>query len=329
MTPAGDKKTFIPEWKLWIAKHDDAGKPFDIWFYTAAVGDFYSMTVFNYPDELGASPKENDHDWFWEIHYGDNLGDNPIAEGDADSREVAKNACVDTMLKEMLKFFVGTGDLLSGDLPNRSNTDDLVNKAWALSLEPATPTAGQDTWCYDIDHGPYNEFVLGLDLSFEEDARLVAPPEIGAWRWSFHDDIDTICKGTAPTRTLARQLCVAAFLDHLSGICAIAKQLRGLEFPAVECTDPKRPSRFRHDKERLDPDYKPHAEHPLTTALLRTIYVDDLPADRQAKLLDLCAEVSVDELRAAINDHRACCQVENCTILAAMERCAASRSQRT
>jgi hypothetical protein len=322
-----DEEAFVPEWRLWIAKRvGDEGEAFDIWNYDAAIGDVYSMRILGYADEAGTAPKEEDPRWFWEVYWGTSGGArNEMLEGQATSRAAAKSACVDALLQRMLSIFKGTGDLLSGELRDDLKVEDHDDLDWGPAIEPSSVDEG-DSWSYGIKH---DEFYLGLELPLVEKVRPISL-EIGAWHWWILDEDETICDGTAPSRTLARQKCVGALLNHLTIICDIVEELRDLDFPSLECTDEdERPSDYEHDSERLDPNWIPEKpDHPATVEILRAVEAGASADSVLAAVHKFGAELSTDDLREAIEIHRAKCVVPNCAVLAAMEAFVAVRAVR-
>jgi hypothetical protein len=349
------------EWRLWISKRVGLeGEAFSIWNYDADIGDVYSMRIAAYADEPGTAPPEEDPCWFWEIYWGTSGGPrNEMLEGKATSRSAAKRDCVNALLLRMLSIFKDTGDLLRGELSDQlKDNEDLGELDWGTSIEPSLNDSAHDSWCYAIRH---DEFYLSLDLPLEMPIDKVTQPialELGAWRWWIIDEVDTICEGTAPSRTLARERCVGALLDHLTEICLIAEELRDLNFPSNECTDRERPSRYKHEPERLDPNWTPEKpDHPVAVEILRAVeagasadrvlaamrmraLVNDRPISAYSRprrmmsasrLLSIacvhkvCAELPTDDMRAAIGVHRAKCPLSNCAVLAALEAFVAAR----
>ena len=326
-----EEEEFVPEWRLWISKRIGMeGEPFDIWNYDADVGDVYSMRVWGYADEPGTAPNEEDPRWFWEIFWGTSGGArNDMLEGEATSRAAAKRDCVNALLLQMLSIFKDTGDLLQGALSDQLKDDeDLGDFDWGTFIEPLAEDSNRDSWRYSLTH---DEFYLTLELPLELPVELGKPPiapELGAWRWWIIDNVDTICEGTAPSRTLARQLCVGALLDHLTTVCSITEQLRDLDFPSSECAnaDHERPSIYEHEDARLDPNFKPRTpDHPVTKTLMRSVEAGSSVDSVLVKVRELFAELRVEDLHSAIEVHRANCPTANCPVLAAMEKYAAAR----
>ena len=326
------------EWRLWITKRDDAGEPFDMWNYDANAGDLYSLRISGYADEPGAAPSEEDARWRWEIYWGNSGGArNEMLEGHASSRDAAKQACIDALLQQTLSIFKGTGDLLQGALPDQLVDDaDLDDFDWKPSVEISTIDDDEehDSWCYGITHswsyrgaerGAHGDFYLALERRVGKGTRPISL-EQGEWRWWIIDETDTLVEGTAPSRTLARQMCVGALLDHLSAICEVAEHLRALALPSQECGDGERPFHYKHDAERLDPNYAPlKPDHPVTTEILRAVEVGASADSVLAAAHKFCSELATDDLRLAIEIHRARCVSPNCPVLAAMEAFVAAR----
>jgi len=231
----------LPEWRLWIAKRDgDSGEPFDMWFYNADVIDFYSLLVFGF-SKPGEPPSEEDRRWTWEIDYSAGRG-NEMFYGEAASRSEAKRSCVDKILQYVLS--IGVDDLLQGELPAQPDgeNDEL---GWDCSIDERDDG---ELWYYGVTR---EEFYLTLELLIEGRSPD-SVPELGAWKWAVLDENDTITRGTAPSRTAARQACAGALRDHLTAIRTTIERLRDLDFPLNECTDRERPRRCSHDSERLD-----------------------------------------------------------------------------
>jgi hypothetical protein len=309
-----------PEWRLWVAKRIGMdGEPFDLWSYEADVGEFHSMRIVGYADEPGTAPKEEDPRWHWTIYWSGGA-QNEMLDGDATSRAAAKRDCEDALLQRMRSIFVGTGDLLRGNLPDHLN-DALDELDWKPSVGPSTSGKKEDDdrecWSHGLER---DEFFLSLELPIDKGTRPIAL-EVGAWRWWLIDENDTICEGTAPSRTLARQRCVGALLDHLSDICSIVEELRDGDLPSSECTDRERPSLCRHDDERLDPNYvPPKPDHALVVSIMRSVLVGAPTESVLTKVRDLCAETSIEEVRAAIDAHRLNCPLADCRVFSVVEK---------
>lgn len=330
------------EWCLWITKRDDAGEPFDMWNYDANIGDLYSVRLSGYADEPGTAPSENDTRWFWEIYWGASGGARTeMLEGQASSRGAAKQACIDALLQQTLSIFKGTGDLLQGALPDQLvDDDDLGDFDWKLSVEPALDgDEDHDSWCYGITHswscrsgvdgrGAHGEFYLSLELLVEKGTRPISL-EQGEWRWWVIDETDTLVEGTAPSRTRARQMCVAALLDHLAEVCAIAELLCSQALPSHESESLERPFHYEHDEARLDPNYAPlKSEHPATVEILRAVEVGASADSVLLTVHKFCSPLATDDLRAAIEIHQTRCPSSNCPVLAAMRAFVAARESK-
>jgi hypothetical protein len=252
----------------------------------------------------------------------------PMLEGDAPSRGEAKRACMEALLQQMRALFQGTGDLLQGELPDHLNNDDSDELDWESSVEPSVTEEQEgdkgDSWFYDMRH---DAFCLTLELPFPKGTRPISL-ERGEWRWWFNDEVETIREGSAASRSAARQQCVGALLDHLTKICVIAEDLRGLDLPTAEFTDRERPYVYAHDEERLDPNWVPEKpEHPTVVEILRNTEAGASADSVLATVHKFGAELSTKDLREALEIHRAKCFTVDCPVLAAMEAFLAARER--
>lgn len=245
-------------WRLWITRRIDIdGEPFDVWNYEADVGSVYVMKISGHAAP-GAAPNEEGETWSWEIEWVTKDGrSGEMLHGDAKSRSEAKFNCVHAMLGCMRSLFAGTGKLLQGDLPvdvdsrfarSSSGIDVGVDVFGEFDWTPQIEydDENHDLWCHSITH---EEFYLTIEAPIAKGTRE-PPPELSDWKWHLLDEADQLVQGTAPSRARARELCVAALLDHLTMICTVTEYLYGADLPTSECTNRERPDYYTHEPER-------------------------------------------------------------------------------